>query len=70
MAPFLPTSPQGNIRYVQADICEPPKGDLAGSFDLTHVRYVLAGCARVGLDTAVANLAGKGAPLRGQDRTS
>lgn len=64
MGPFLPPSPQGNIRYVQADICEPPTGDLAGSFDLTHVRYVLPGCARVGLDTAVANLAGKRAPLR------
>ncbi|CAI6081756.1 unnamed protein product [Clonostachys chloroleuca] len=62
MGPFLPTSPQGNIRYVQADICEPPTGDLAGSFDLTHVRYVLPGCARVGLDTAVANLAATLAP--------
>ncbi|CAH0056377.1 unnamed protein product, partial [Clonostachys solani] len=38
MSPFLPTSPQGNIRYVQADICEPPASDLAGSFDFTHVR--------------------------------
>lgn len=60
---FLPQSPQGNIRYAVGDICEPPVAGHANAFDLTHVRYVLPGSAKVGVETAVSNLAGTNTPL-------
>jgi hypothetical protein len=57
MKAFLPESPQANISYDVYDICEPPSGNLAGSFDLTHLRFVLGGSAKVGVDAAVSHLA-------------
>ncbi|KAK1486002.1 methyltransferase [Colletotrichum tamarilloi] len=54
---FLPTSAQGNIRYVTHDVCDPPAGDLKGQFDLTHVRNVLHSAHRSGIEQAIANLA-------------
>jgi hypothetical protein len=58
MRQFLPPSPEGNIRYQYYDVCEPPTGNLREAFGLTHVRYVLVGAAKVGVDTAVSNLVG------------
>ena len=55
MAEFLPGSPQGNISYLAADICNPP-AQLTGSFDLAHVRYVLLGCTKVSLGQVMDNL--------------
>ncbi|RSM03848.1 hypothetical protein CDV31_010314 [Fusarium ambrosium] len=57
MNSFMPPSPQVNISYQVYDVCEPPSGELNESFDLTHVRYVLPGCAKVGYQKAVDNLA-------------
>ncbi|KAF6804200.1 methyltransferase [Colletotrichum plurivorum] len=62
MASFLPASPDGHIRYATGDACERPAGDLVGAFGLTHVRFVLPGCGRVGADRVVANLAETLAP--------
>ncbi|KAF4471370.1 methyltransferase [Fusarium albosuccineum] len=62
MKDFLPSSPQDNITYDTYDVCEPPTGELAGTFDFTHVRYVLPATARVGYQTAVNNLAATLAP--------
>lgn len=59
MKSFMPESSQGNIRFIESDMCEPPAEELVNSFDLTHVRVSMAGAARVGLDPSVANLAGK-----------
>ncbi|KAK1465126.1 methyltransferase [Colletotrichum melonis] len=59
---FLPTSAQGNIRYVTHDVCDPPAGDLKGQFDLTHVRNVLHSAHRSGIEQAIANLADTLAP--------
>lgn len=57
MPSFLPKEdPSGNIRYVIHDICEPVASDLQEAFDLTLVRYVLAGSARVGIEAAVKHL--------------
>lgn len=57
-ATFLPEAPDGNIRYTVGDICSPPSEDLAGHFDLTHVRLVLPFTGKVGPEKAVANMAG------------
>lgn len=58
MPSFLPKeNPSGNIRYVVQDICEPFPSDLQNSFDLTLLRYVLAGGAKVGIKGEVTNLA-------------
>lgn len=59
MRDFMPSSPQGNIRYAYFDICEPPADDLKDAFDLSLVRLVLGGSGKVGIDAAVANIAGK-----------
>jgi hypothetical protein len=59
MSQFLPPSPQGNISYSVGDVCQPPSPELAGVFDLTHVRFVLAGAAQAGLEKAIQNLAGR-----------
>ncbi|KAK0375379.1 methyltransferase [Colletotrichum limetticola] len=59
---FLPTSAQGNIRYVTHDVCDPPAGDLKGQFDLTHVRNVLHSAHRSGIEQAIANLTDTLAP--------
>ncbi|WQF78724.1 Putative S-adenosyl-L-methionine-dependent methyltransferase superfamily [Colletotrichum destructivum] len=59
---FLPKSPQGNIRYVTQDVCDPPAAELRGRFDLTHVRNVLHSAQRSGVQQAVANLADTLAP--------
>lgn len=58
MKQFLPESPSGNISFAVGDICKPPIPDHAAVFDLTHVRYVMAGAGSVGIDQAVQNLAG------------
>lgn len=60
MNEFLPESPHGNISFAVGDVGEPPVKERAAEFDLTHVRYVLAGAAQVGVDKAVQNLAGEG----------
>jgi hypothetical protein len=63
MPSFLPKHETTvNIRYVQQDVCEPFPSDLQGAFDLTNIRFVLAGAARVGLQTTVNNLASTLAP--------
>ena len=63
MPSFLPKdNSSGNIRYALQDVCEPFAPNLTGAFDLTHVRYVLVGAGRVGIDAAVRNLAGSLAP--------
>lgn len=54
----MPTSAQGNIRYVTQDVCDPPADDLKGKFDMTHVRNVLHSTSKSGVEKAVANLAG------------
>lgn len=59
MSAFLPDSPQGNISFAVGDIGEPPVQERAAAFDLTHVRYVLAGAAQVGLEKVVQHLAGE-----------
>lgn len=59
MRNFIPSSPQGNINYTYFDICEPPVDELKEAFDLSHVRLVLGGSGKVGIDAAVANVAGK-----------
>jgi SAM-dependent methyltransferase len=57
MPSFLPKQdPSGSIRYVIQDICEPFASDLQAAFDLTLVRFVLAGSARVGIEAAVNHL--------------
>ncbi|KAJ4244315.1 hypothetical protein NW757_010674 [Fusarium falciforme] len=67
MNSFMPSSPQGNINYQVYDVCEPPSGKLEGAFDFTHVRYVLPGCAKVGYQQAVSNLAAKNRDLSTRD---
>jgi len=63
MPSFLPKeNPSGNIRYVVQDICEPFASDLQSKFDLTTIRFVLAGAAKVGLETAIRNLVSSLAP--------
>jgi hypothetical protein len=63
MPSFLPKeNPSGNIRYVLQDVCELFASGLLGRFDLTNVRFVLAGAAPGSLNTAVANLASSLAP--------
>ncbi|KAL0939824.1 methyltransferase domain-containing protein [Colletotrichum truncatum] len=59
---FMPTSSQGNIRYVTQDVCDPPANNLKGIFDLTHVRHVLHSTSRSGVEKAVAHLAETLAP--------
>ncbi|GKT55898.1 methyltransferase domain-containing protein [Colletotrichum tofieldiae] len=59
---FLPTSAQGNIRYVTQDVCDPPAAALRGQFDMTHVRNVLHSTQKSGIEQAVANLSDTLAP--------
>ncbi|KAF6829126.1 methyltransferase domain-containing protein [Colletotrichum plurivorum] len=59
---FLPSSSQGNIRYVTQDICDPPADELKGKFDFTHVRNVLHSSGRSGVEKAVENLVNTLAP--------
>jgi hypothetical protein len=59
MSSFIPKSPEENMRFAVGDVGEPPVPERAATFDLTHVRYVLAGAAQAGIDRAVQNLAGK-----------
>jgi ubiquinone/menaquinone biosynthesis C-methylase UbiE len=60
MPGFLPPAGDGNISYAVGDVCEPPVPERAEAFDLTLVRYTLAGAAAYGIDKAVANLVGEG----------
>ncbi|OLN88140.1 hypothetical protein CCHL11_00157 [Colletotrichum chlorophyti] len=55
MRSFLPPS-EGNIQHLAGDICDPPATNLVGVIDLTHVRYTLPGCGRIGIDKSVSNL--------------
>ena len=55
---FLPPSEEG-LRYERYDLCEEAGGELTGAFDLTHVRFVLPGAAKVGYQKAVDYLAGQ-----------
>ncbi|KAJ4244744.1 hypothetical protein NW762_014320 [Fusarium torreyae] len=57
---FLPPSKE-NVTYKVYDLCEPPSKELSG-FDLTHVRFVLPGAAKVGYQKAVDNLVATVAP--------
>lgn len=59
MSSFIPKSPEGNMSFAVGDVGEPPVPERAGTFNLTHVRYVLAGAAQAGIDKAVQNLAGR-----------
>lgn len=59
MPSFLPKeNPSGNISYVIHDVCKPFPADMQGSFNFAHVRYVLAGTAKVGIEAAVQNVVG------------
>ncbi|CAI0643093.1 unnamed protein product [Colletotrichum noveboracense] len=62
MPSFLPESSDGNIRYTTGDACKRPAPDLAGTFNFTHVRFVLPGCGKAGTDRVVSNLAETLAP--------
>ncbi|RGP70960.1 hypothetical protein FSPOR_3647 [Fusarium sporotrichioides] len=53
---FLPP-PEEGLRYETYDLCEPPRQGLIGVFDLTHVRFVIPGAAKVGYQKAVEHLA-------------
>ncbi|GKU20430.1 methyltransferase protein [Fusarium langsethiae] len=53
---FLPSSEEG-LRYETYDLCEPPRQELIGVFDVTHVRFVIPGAAKVGYQKAVEHLA-------------
>ena len=55
---FLSPSEAG-LRYELYDLCEEARGELTGAFDLTHVRFVLPGAAKVGYQKAVDHLAGE-----------
>ncbi|KZL69558.1 methyltransferase domain-containing protein [Colletotrichum incanum] len=59
---FMPTSAQGNIRYVTQNVCDPPAAELKGQFDMTHVRNVLHSTQKCGIEQAVANLSDTLAP--------
>jgi hypothetical protein len=61
---FLPPDDPGPpaIRYAVHDICDPVPADMANKFDLTHVRFVLAGASKAGIPTALRNLIGSLAP--------
>lgn len=59
MSQFIPESSQGNISYAVGDVGEPPAPERTGVFDLTHVRYTLAGAAQAGIEKSVQNLAGR-----------
>lgn len=59
----LPTeNPSGNIRYVQHDVVKPFPDDLAGAFDLTHVRHVFPGIAPQDCRATMENLVSSLAP--------
>ncbi|KAF4342161.1 beta-glucosidase [Fusarium beomiforme] len=58
---FLPASDDG-IKYEVYDLCEPPKEELTGAFDLTHLRYSILGAAKVGYQKAIDHLASTVAP--------
>ncbi|KAF4944787.1 hypothetical protein FSARC_14585 [Fusarium sarcochroum] len=61
MESFLPPSNE-NIIYQFYDLCEPPEQGLSEAFDLTHVRLVIGGVAKVGIQKAVEHLAATVAP--------
>ncbi|KAL6916765.1 hypothetical protein ACHAPO_006878 [Fusarium lateritium] len=58
---FLPPSEEG-LRYETYDLCEPPRQELTEAFDVTHVRFVIPGAAKVGYQKAVEHLASTLAP--------
>ena len=58
MPNFFPPGPQGNITYETLDVTEPFPEHLQNTFDLTHLRYVLAGAGKCGIEKAIENLAG------------
>ncbi|KAF5691817.1 beta-glucosidase [Fusarium denticulatum] len=58
---FLPASERG-IRFEVYDLCESPREQLVGAFDLTHMRYSILGAAKVGYQKAIDNLASTAAP--------
>ncbi|KAJ4127863.1 hypothetical protein NW768_008143 [Fusarium equiseti] len=58
---FLPPSEEG-LRYELYDLCEEVRTELTGAFDLTHVRFVLPGAAKVGYQKAVDHLTDTLAP--------
>ncbi|KAM0266803.1 hypothetical protein ACHAPA_006580 [Fusarium lateritium] len=58
---FFPASDDG-IRYEVYNLCESPTEGLTGSFDLTHMRYVMAAAGKVGYQKAVENLVATLAP--------
>ncbi|RFN53281.1 methyltransferase protein [Fusarium flagelliforme] len=58
---FLPPSEEG-LRYELYDLCEEARGEMTGAFDLTHVRFVLPGAAKVGYQKAVDHLSATLAP--------
>jgi hypothetical protein len=53
---FLPPSEEG-LRYEIYDLCERPWEKHIGAFDLTHLRFVIPGAAKVGYQKAVEHLA-------------
>ncbi|CZS81509.1 unnamed protein product [Fusarium graminearum] len=58
---FLPPSKEG-LRYEGYDLCEPPRQELTGAFDVTHVRFVIPGASKVGYQKTVEHLASTLAP--------
>ena len=50
------------IHYTTQDINKPFSPELQGAFDLTHVRYVLAGGGQAGLQACIKHLASSLAP--------
>jgi len=51
-----------NIEFITGDVCQSFPPDLQSRFDMTHVRYLMAVSGKVGLTTAVKNLAETVAP--------
>ncbi|KAG7406648.1 Methyltransferase psoC [Fusarium oxysporum f. sp. rapae] len=58
---FLPAS-EGGIHFEVYDLCESPRDELIGAFDLTHMRYSILGAAKVGYQKAIDHLASTVAP--------
>ncbi|KAF5567415.1 hypothetical protein FPHYL_3318 [Fusarium phyllophilum] len=53
---FLPGS-EGGICFEVYGLCESPRDQLVGAFDLTHMRYSILGAAKVGYQKAIATVA-------------
>lgn len=63
MSQFLPASPpEKNVTFAVWDVTESPAPERTAAFDLTHVRYVLAGAGAQGIDKAIQNLVDTLAP--------